>query len=244
MRRASTVPFYRKPWFILLMLLILFPVGVLLLWLYGQWGKRAKIALAAACCVFFAVVLALQGCRPAAVSAAATPAGSAAVQALSAATPAPEPTKTATATPLPTPSATPQPTPTPSPTPLPTPTPTPKRTAAPGMALVTVMLVSAEQTGGASIGGEWSYDVTVNGKPLPAEGFELMVKSASTMKIVCTATEDDKRPDVGKATLSFSVKKLQPGDNPYSVQVSVKENGGRNIGKSAVWTFDFVVTLG
>ncbi len=243
MQSASTVPFYRKPWFLLLMLLFLFPVGALLLWRFSHWSKRAKIALTAVFGVFFVVVLAAQGNRPAAVSAAATPAGSAAVQALSAATPAPAPTKTATATPSPTPSPTPKPTPTPSPTPQPTPTPTPKRTAPPGMALVTVKLIGAEQTGGASIGGEWSYDVTVNGEPLPMEGVELMVKSASTMKIVCTATEDDKRPDVGKATLSFSVKKLQPGGNPYSVQVSVKENGGRNIGKSAVWTFDFVVTL-
>ena len=44
--------FYEKDWFIVLMLIVFFPVGLFLMWKYSKWHKTAKIIIS----VFFAVM--------------------------------------------------------------------------------------------------------------------------------------------------------------------------------------------
>ena len=45
--------FYEKDWFIVLMLIVFFPVGLFLMWKYSKWNKTAKIIIS----VFFAVMV-------------------------------------------------------------------------------------------------------------------------------------------------------------------------------------------
>ena len=45
--------FYEKDWFIILMLIVFFPVGLFLMWKYSKWHKTAKIIIS----VFFAVMV-------------------------------------------------------------------------------------------------------------------------------------------------------------------------------------------
>ena len=45
--------FYEKDWFVILMLILFFPVGLFLMWKYSKWHKTAKIIIS----VFFAVMV-------------------------------------------------------------------------------------------------------------------------------------------------------------------------------------------
>ena len=45
--------FYEKDWFIVLMLIVFFPVGLFLMWKYSKWHKTAKIIIS----VFFAIMV-------------------------------------------------------------------------------------------------------------------------------------------------------------------------------------------
>ena len=41
--------FYEKTWFIILMLLVFFPVGLFLMWRYSEWNKVVKIIISVIC---------------------------------------------------------------------------------------------------------------------------------------------------------------------------------------------------
>ena len=45
--------FYEKDWFVILMLILFFPVGLFLMWKYSKWHKTEKIIIS----VFFAVMV-------------------------------------------------------------------------------------------------------------------------------------------------------------------------------------------
>ena len=45
--------FYEKDWFVILMLILFFPVGLFLMWKYSKWHKTAKIIIS----VFFAIMV-------------------------------------------------------------------------------------------------------------------------------------------------------------------------------------------
>ena len=44
-KNMSDKKFYKKSWFIILMLIFVFPVGLLLMWMFADWKKGSKIAL-------------------------------------------------------------------------------------------------------------------------------------------------------------------------------------------------------
>ena len=48
-------PFYQKTWFIWLMLIIFFPIGAILLWLYGDYSKRTKTIIMVAFLLLFII---------------------------------------------------------------------------------------------------------------------------------------------------------------------------------------------
>ena len=113
---------YMQNWFVILSLIVVFPLGLTLMWLRRPaWTLSARWITTAAVVGVWALLIA--------VSAAAAPPRVPAVRGGPVNPPAsidaPTSTSTPTATPTPTPTATSTPAPTPLPTPVPTPTPRP-----------------------------------------------------------------------------------------------------------------------
>ena len=112
---------YWHNWFVILSLIVVFPLGLALMWLRRPaWGLPARWVTTAVVVGVWALLIAVSAAAPARVPAVgggpANPAASIAPS---------TPTSTPAATPTPTASPTPTPAPTPPPTPLPTPTPRP-----------------------------------------------------------------------------------------------------------------------
>ncbi len=148
---------------------------------------------------------------------------------------------------IPTPSATARaesltPEPTNEPSPSTKPTETPLGSPQPDDAF-TVKFSDAKLVSNNNVGGDWTTTVEVEGQKLD-KGGSMRVKSGSgdKIKIVCTAIEDDKIADVGKGTLSVDIASLKPGDNTFTVVVTVVEKGGRYAGNKAQWTFAITIS--
>lgn len=89
-----------------------------------------------------------------------------------------------------------------------------------------------------NIGDEWSYVYEINGERFSRGEYILSVGDTLTLK--ATITEDDKKPDVGYGTVKHIVtaEDILNGFSE-SFEVRVTENGGKNSGKTAVFTVSF-----
>lgn len=87
-----------------------------------------------------------------------------------------------------------------------------------------------------NIGDEWSYDVQVNGERAYNE---MGVAVGETLSFYAQFTESDDNPDVGSAKTTHTVTEDDIANGfEVTMDVYVKENGGKNRGKSA----HFIVT--
>ena len=87
-----------------------------------------------------------------------------------------------------------------------------------------------------NIGDEWSYRTEINGE---STGREIVVSVGETLKFYAKFTEEDDNPDVGEASKSYTVTEDDILNGfTITMDLYVKENGGKNSGKSA----HFVVT--
>ena len=87
-----------------------------------------------------------------------------------------------------------------------------------------------------NIGDEWSYRTEINGE---STGREIVVSVGETLKCYARFTEEDDNPDVGEASKSYTVTEDDILNGfTITMDLYVKENGGKNSGKSA----HFVVT--
>jgi hypothetical protein len=62
--RPGALPWYRKTWGTLLLLVVFFPAGLFLMWRRQSWGRGVKWGLTAATAVFVAIALASGGSGP------------------------------------------------------------------------------------------------------------------------------------------------------------------------------------
>jgi hypothetical protein len=155
----------------------------------------------------------------------------------------PAATQNPTVSPNPTPSPTATHVPTPTPTPAATPSPKPAISLPPGSFLFNVSFVQAEITSDGRIGSEWTITVQVNGiMLLLGQSADLILKQSDKIVILCTATEQDKKPDVGKKTITLKVKDLEIGTKSITADVAVVENGGSHKGHKTVWKFTLSIT--
>lgn len=87
-----------------------------------------------------------------------------------------------------------------------------------------------------NIGDEWSYDVQVNGERAYNE---MGVAVGETLSFYAQFTESDDNPDVGSAKTTHTVTEDDIANGfEVTMDLYVKENGGKNSGKSA----HFVIT--
>lgn len=56
MEEKQKVPFYKKIWFIVLSLIIFFPLGLVLMWLFTDWSKRNKWIITAIILLFAVII--------------------------------------------------------------------------------------------------------------------------------------------------------------------------------------------
>ncbi|WP_020007421.1 hypothetical protein [Salinicoccus albus] len=52
MNEQEKVPFYKKNWFIILTLIVFFPIGLVLMWMFSSWGRTPKIIVTAVIALF------------------------------------------------------------------------------------------------------------------------------------------------------------------------------------------------
>lgn len=92
-----------------------------------------------------------------------------------------------------------------------------------------------------NIGDEWSYITEINGERV---GREIIVSVGDKLKCYAKFTETDDNPDVGEASKTYTVTKddIQHGFT-ITMDLYVKENGGRNSGKSAHFTVTYTFTV-
>ena len=91
-----------------------------------------------------------------------------------------------------------------------------------------------------NIGSEWSFITEVNGER--ASGVHT-VSAGDTLRFYAKFTESDDNPDIGEASKSYTVTEKDLIDG-FTVEMDlyVKENGGKNSGKSAHFVITFSYT--
>ena len=95
-----------------------------------------------------------------------------------------------------------------------------------------------------NIGDEWSHTFEVNGE-LPSN--KMVLSAKDKLSFFARFTEEDDNPDVGEVKKTYTVKE---GDltNGFEItmDLKVKENGGKNRGKAArfIITFSFTPVKG
>ena len=92
-----------------------------------------------------------------------------------------------------------------------------------------------------NIGDDWSYITEINGERV---GREIIVSLGDKLKCYAKFTESDDNPDVGEASKTYTVTKDDILNGfTITMDLYVKENGGRNSGKSAHFTVTYAFTI-
>lgn len=92
-----------------------------------------------------------------------------------------------------------------------------------------------------NIGDDWSYITEINGERI---GREIIVSVGDKLTCYAKFTESDDNPDMGEASKTYTVTKddIQNGFT-ITMDLYVKENGGRNSGKSAHFTVTYTFSI-
>lgn len=92
-----------------------------------------------------------------------------------------------------------------------------------------------------NIGDDWSYITEINGERI---GRKIIVSVGDRLTCYAKFTESDDNPDVGEASKTYTVTKddIQNGFT-ITMDLYVKENGGRNSGKSAHFTVTYTFSI-
>lgn len=92
-----------------------------------------------------------------------------------------------------------------------------------------------------NIGDDWSYITEINGERI---GRDIIVSVGDKLTCYAKFTESDDNPDVGEASKTYTVTKddIQNGFT-ITMDLYVKENGGRNSGKSAHFTVTYTFSI-
>ena len=92
-----------------------------------------------------------------------------------------------------------------------------------------------------NIGDEWSYTTEINGENT---GRDCVVTVGESIKLRIKFVEEDDNPDVGEAEKTYKVTE-EDLENGFTVplELYVKENGGRNSGKSAHFNVEYNFTV-
>jgi len=64
-----------------------------------------------------------------------------------------------------------------------------------------------------------------------------------SLTVTAIAVEDDKYPDIGRASATFAVTCPPVEDQTATLEVTVREDRGRYAGNTALWRFQIRVTV-
>lgn len=118
----------------------------------------------------------------------------------------------------------------------------PKATPAPSTKAKITISYSAKMVSNDHVGNSWTTYIEVGDTTVKkGKSTKVEVGSTDTIKIYCTAIENDKIPDEGSAAIEIPVKDLKKGKNTFKTSVTVTENRGRYSGNSAEWSFTVTV---
>ena len=89
------------------------------------------------------------------------------------------------------------------------------------------------------VGNDWTTEFYVNGSQV-SKNTEVTLSSGDSVTVSATITEIDKTPDIGTASETYTVTNadLEKGFT-ITLNVNVRENGGRYSGNTAKWQVTF-----
>ena len=133
-------------------------------------------------------------------------------------------------------------------TPAPPTPPTPP--ASPRQCTVSVILEKVQLVYNNSVGNDWSLGLEVNGErvPVPRWGLPQTIWTETfdgdmSLTVTAIAVEDDKYPDVGRASATFTVGCPPSPTQTTTLEVLVREDRGRYAGNTALWRFQIRVEV-
>lgn len=119
-----------------------------------------------------------------------------------------------------------------------------------GQCTVSVILEGVQLVYNNSVGNDWSLGLEVNGERvqfsrwgLPQTVWTGTVTESTTLTITAIAVEDDKYPDIGRTSTTFSVDCSSLPVQTATLEVLVREDRGRYAGNTALWRFQIMVEV-
>jgi len=129
------------------------------------------------------------------------------------------------------------------------PTP-PTHPAPPRQCTVSVILEAVQLIYNNSVGNDWSLGLEVNGERVPVSRWRLpqtiwteTFDGDMSLTVTAIAVEEDKYPDIGRASATFAVSCPSVQDQTATLGVTVREDRGRYAGNTALWRFRIRVTV-
>ncbi len=123
----------------------------------------------------------------------------------------------------------------------------PSQTSSAGTCAVTVTLESVDLVYNNHVGNDWTLELFVNDQQVPVYQFGIpkvvwttTFSGAVTVTVTARAIEEDKYPDIGFTTKTFTIA-CPSYPQEATLEVLVRENRGRYAGNTALWRFQIRV---
>ena len=105
-----------------------------------------------------------------------------------------------------------------------------------------ITFVDAQVVRNDSVGRDWETDVYIDNRRV-TQGKTIRIIGFDTARVEARAIErDDGGDDIGDASTIARRGRYEDGDE-FTIQVTVRENGGRYSGNTAVWMFRFRISM-
>ena len=119
-----------------------------------------------------------------------------------------------------------------------------------GQCTVSVILEGVQLVYNNSVGNDWGLRLEVTGERvqfsrcgLPQTVWTGTLTESTTLTITAIAVEDDKYPDVGSTSATFSIDCSSLPLQTATLEVLVREDRGRYAGNTALWKFQVMVEI-
>jgi len=113
-----------------------------------------------------------------------------------------------------------------------------------GQCVTSVILENVQLVYNNHVGNDWYLSLAVNDQPIPFSRYALpqtvwtaLFTGSTTITVVATAIEDEKYPDVGRASTTFTIQCPSSSPQTAVLEVLVREDRGRYAGNTALWQF-------
>ncbi len=121
----------------------------------------------------------------------------------------------------------------------------------PSECTINVIVESVKLVYNNHVGNDWVWKLSVNDQPvslalyaLPQTVWTGSLTNSTTLTVTATVIEEDKSPDIGRASATFNISCDPPSSSQTSsLEVLVREDRGRYAGNTALWCLQIRVEV-